>query len=138
MVRNALVAAQKKDIQALYPTRIQHLFLTHLHSDHVLDVSELAATYWWHREKRLNIYGPEGTQSLLNGYYDMLSEDIHLRINSIQPVKEPSMYQANVTEYKEDSWTVKVDSVLIEAFAVQHGDIEPAFGYKVITLIKPL
>ncbi|WP_245662849.1 MBL fold metallo-hydrolase [Endozoicomonas arenosclerae] len=133
MVRNALVAAQTKGIEALYPTHIQHLFLTHLHSDHVMDVSELASTYWWRRDKRLNIYGPTGTQTLVNGYYKMLSEDIHLRINSTQPVKDPSMYQVNVSEYKKGGWSFKDGPVSVEAFLVQHGDIEPAFGYKIMT-----
>ena len=50
MVRRAIEAAQKKGIEALYPTNIKHLFITHLHSDHVLDYSVLASTYWWRRE----------------------------------------------------------------------------------------
>src|SRR5690606_15548721 len=35
VVQNAIAAAQKKNISGLYPTKIDHLFLTHLHSDHV-------------------------------------------------------------------------------------------------------
>lgn len=133
MVRNAIVAAQNKGIKALYPTRIQYLFLTHLHSDHIMDVSELASTYWWRRTERLKLFGPVGSQAMVNGYYQMLSEDIALRTQGSQPVKEASMYRLDVTEFESGGWTVKDGDVTVTAFSVSHGDIEPAFGYRIFT-----
>ncbi|MGF1699569.1 MBL fold metallo-hydrolase [Photobacterium makurazakiensis] len=133
MVQRAIEAAQIKGITALYPTNIQHVFLTHLHSDHILDLSELAATYWWRRDEKLSVYGPIGTEKFVTGYYDMLSVDIGLRTSGKQPVKNPTLYQVNVTEYSESNLVYNKDGVTIEAFRVPHGDIRPAFGYKVTT-----
>ncbi|PSW22228.1 MBL fold metallo-hydrolase [Photobacterium sanctipauli] len=133
MVQRAIEAAQHKGIKALYPTNIQHVFLTHLHSDHILDVSELAATYWWRRDEKLSVYGPIGTKKFITGYYDMLSADIRLRTSGKQPVKNPTLYQVNVTEYTTGNVVYNQGGVTIEAFKVPHGDIRPAFGYKITT-----
>ncbi|QXO18860.1 MBL fold metallo-hydrolase [Vibrio ostreae] len=133
MVQRALQAAQRYQLEALYPTNIRHLFLTHLHSDHILDVPELAATYWWRREHQLEIYGPVGTQKFMNGYYDMLSVDTDLRNSGKQPVKNPTYYQAKVTEYSQGQVVFDDGKVTVEAFNVPHGAITPAFGYKVTT-----
>jgi len=133
MVQKAIEAAQSKGIKALYPTNIKHLFITHLHSDHILDIPELAATYWWRRDDKINLYGPVGTKEFVKGYYDMLSVDINLRINGNQPVKDPTNYQMNVIEYAEGKVVYNQDGVTIEAFDVPHGDIKPAFAYKVTT-----
>ncbi|WP_243977875.1 MBL fold metallo-hydrolase [Vibrio natriegens] len=133
MVQKAIEAAQKKGIKALYPTNIKHVFITHLHSDHILDISELAATYWWRRDDKVSLYGPVGTEKFVTGYYDMLSVDIGLRTSGKQPLKDPTNYQMNVTEYTESNTVYDQDGVKIEAFTVPHGDIRPAFGYKVTT-----
>ncbi|MGY0614934.1 MBL fold metallo-hydrolase [Vibrio sp. FJH11] len=133
MVQKAIEAAQKKGINALYPTNIKHVFITHLHSDHILDISELAATYWWRRDDKVSLYGPVGTEKFVTGYYDMLSVDIGLRTSGKQPLKDPTNYQMIVKEYTESNTVYDQDGVTIEAFTVPHGDIRPAFGYKVTT-----
>ncbi|WP_117232624.1 MBL fold metallo-hydrolase [Vibrio maerlii] len=133
MVQRAIEAAEKYQLDALYPTNIKHVFITHLHSDHILDASELAATYWWRRDEKLSLYGPVGTEKFINGYYDMVSVDIRLRTSGKQPVKNPTFYQVNVKEYVEDTVAYENDKVKIEAFRVPHGDIRPAFAYRVTT-----
>lgn len=133
MVRNALKASQQMGIKAVYPTSVQYLFLTHLHSDHILDVPELASTYWWRRTERLKLFGPEGCKKMAEGYYAFLSEDISLRTSGSQPVKKPDMYQMDIREYKTGGWSVQDGDVTVKAFLVSHGDIEPAFGYRITT-----
>ncbi|GGO87415.1 ribonuclease Z [Marinobacterium nitratireducens] len=133
MVQRAIEAAQKKGIEALYPTNIKHLFLTHLHSDHVLDYPELAATYWWRRTEQLSAYGPSGLQAMTDGYYEMLDTDIKLRTAGHQPIKNPTFYQVKVEEHDKGGWVVTDGDVKIEAFEVEHGEIKPAFGYRITT-----
>ena len=48
-VRQATIARYLYDIPSLYPSQICCVFLSHLHSDHTLDLSELAHTLWWRR-----------------------------------------------------------------------------------------
>ena len=133
MVQRAIEANQHLGIKALYPTNIKHLFITHLHSDHVLDYSELAATYWWRRTEKLKAYGSTGLQAMTDSYYDMMAIDIKLRTSGNQPVKNPDFYQVDVTEIAQDGAVLEDGEVTIEAFSVNHGSIKPAYGYKVIT-----
>mgnify|MGYP001317000602 FL=1 len=49
VVQRAIEASSRLDIPALFPTNIQHVFITHLHSDHMLDLVELVWTLWWRR-----------------------------------------------------------------------------------------
>ena len=133
MVRNAITAAQKQGIKALDPVRIQYLFLTHLHSDHIMDVPELASTYWWRRTERLKLYGPTGSKAVAEGYYKLLADDVDERTKGTLPVKDPSMYRLEVSEFSEGGWNVRDGNVHISAFSVDHGDSVPAFGYRIHT-----
>lgn len=121
-----------KGVEALFPTVVNKLFLTHLHSDHILDFPELAGTLWWRRENQLDVYGPTGTQSVVDGYYKMLEVDTRLRIEGNQPVDKPENFQVNLEEHNEN-FTVQDGEVKIEGFVVPHGDIQPAFGYRITT-----
>ncbi|WP_282026528.1 MBL fold metallo-hydrolase [Limimaricola cinnabarinus] len=138
MVQRAIEAWQSMGVEELYPTNIGHVFLTHLHSDHTLDYGELAATYWWRRDDRLQAYGPTGLQAMTESYYAMQEADIALRTGGNQPVKDPSLYQVDVTEIADPGVVFDENGVTIEAFEVSHGDIHPAFGYKVTTPDKTI
>lgn len=137
-VHRAIEAAQKKGIKALYPTHIRRVFVTHLHSDHVLDYPVLASTYWWRRTSQIEAWGPTGLEAMTQGYYEMLQKDISLRTSGLQPVKHPTFYQVITHEYPKGGWTVKDGDVTIEAFDVNHGDIKPAFGYRITTPDKTI
>ncbi len=50
-IQNAVTARYKYDIPSLYPSQICCVFLTHMHSDHTMDYSELAFTLWWRRRR---------------------------------------------------------------------------------------
>jgi ribonuclease Z len=133
MVQRAIQASQEKEIDALYPTKIKYVFVSHLHSDHTLDYPALAATYWWRRVERLHVYGPVGLQAMTDGYYEMQATDIKIRTSGNQPVKDPTMFQVDVHEIGDDGVILENDGVTVEAFTVNHGDIEPAYGYKITT-----
>jgi len=137
-VQRAIQAWKTMDAPALNPTKIENVFLTHLHSDHTLGYSELAATYWWRRDKQLHAYGPKGLQSMTNGYYDMQKMDISLRLNGSTPVRDPDMYKVAVTEISKDGIVFANNDVTVEAFTVSHGDIEPAYGYRITTPDKTI
>lgn len=138
MVQRAIEAWQTMDAEELYPTNIKHLFLSHLHSDHTLDYPELAATFWWRRTQKLSAYGPEGLQTMTDGYYAMQATDITLRTSGNQPVKDPSLYQVNVMEIAKDGVIFNNGAVTVEAFSVSHGSIHPAYGYKIVTPDKSI
>lgn len=132
MVQRAIEARDRLGIKELAPHRICCLFLTHLHSDHILDYPELAATLWWRRESKLKAWGPKGLRNMTEGMYAMMAVDIKLRTSGNQPVNNPDYYQVDVTEI-EAGIIYKKHDLVIEAFPVPHGDIKPAFAYRITT-----
>ncbi|WP_275286721.1 MBL fold metallo-hydrolase [Halomonas elongata] len=137
-VERATQAAERFDIEPLSPINIDHLFLTHLHSDHILDFPELLGTYWWRRADQLQVFGPEGTQAMSEGAYTMLADDTETRLKDKSPVTNPDAAYADVTEITAPGTVFKQDDIQVEAFPVSHGDWDKAYGYKVTTPDKTI
>jgi ribonuclease Z len=50
------------------PMKIDHLFFTHLHFDHIADYDYFVITNWIAgRQAMVNVYGPEGTEAMSEG-----------------------------------------------------------------------
>lgn len=120
-------------IEPLYPINIDQFFISHMHSDHTLDIPVLASNYWWRREMQLRAFGPVGLQTFSDGYEDMMSVDVALRLNGRSPIANPELYKLDVTEFAEDGVIFEEGGVTVEAFSVPHGDIHPAYGFKITT-----
>ncbi len=131
-VRRAIEARYKYDILALYPHLIRAVFITHMHSDHVMDLTELTMTYWWRRNPQLLAYGPKGMRNFFEGMEKMVAADIDFRLNGVQPVDNRRGFLAQVTEIS-DGIIFEENGLTVEAFTVPHGTIKPAFGYKIVT-----
>jgi ribonuclease BN (tRNA processing enzyme) len=57
------------------------IFITHLHSDHVLELGGLIHTAWTTGlNKRLRVFGPVGTRALWNGFMTSLAFDCDIRV----------------------------------------------------------
>ena len=79
VVRRA-AAAQRKGIEALDPTRIKRVFVTHLHSDHTVGYPDLIFTPWViGRKEPLDVYGPVGIKAMTRHVLSAWSEDIRIR-----------------------------------------------------------
>jgi ribonuclease BN (tRNA processing enzyme) len=131
-MQNAVTARYKYDIPSLYPSQICCVFLTHLHSDHTMDYAELIYTLWWRRRLAVSAWGPVGLKQMTEGADSMFATDTDIRVSGIQPVMNPDAYKADVTEISEGVVFEKGDLV-IEAFDVNHGEVKPAFGYRITT-----
>jgi ribonuclease Z len=134
VVRRAIEAQQRLRIAALQPRKICCLFLTHLHSDHLHDYPELAAKRWWHRDARLRAWGPKGIRALTQGMNAMLAVEAGVRVAGApkDAIKLRDGYRADATEIAEGV-VFRKDDLSIEAFRVHHGEIKPAYGYKITT-----
>lgn len=129
-VRQATIARYRHDIPSLYPSQICCVFLTHLHSDHTLDLSELAHTLWWRRGSGLRVWGSEGIENMAEAMTDLIAIDARLRIDSLQPVANPEGFRV-IAEVITPGLLLARDDLRIEAFVVDHGDISPAYGFKI-------
>ena len=138
VVRNAIIANQTMGIDALNPAKIEHLFFTHMHSDHVNDFSELVQTIWWRKHVKVNVYGPKEIVDMAEGMYAMTAPDTQFRLNSIQPKIREDAWQVNTHLIKKGGIVYKDEGIEIEAFEVPHGEFKPAFGYKIVTEDKTI
>lgn len=131
VVRRA-AAAQRAGVAGLTMPALQRVFLTHLHSDHTLGLADLILTPWVQgRKVPLEVYGPPGTQRLVNGILDGNDEDIRERLaSSGGPAADA--WKANVHEISEGV-VYKDSRVTVRAFAVPHAGWKYAFGYRVDT-----
>jgi ribonuclease Z len=108
---------------------IAAVFLTHLHSDHTSGLPDLFNTSWvMGRKQPLQLYGPRGTQEMVNGLLKFYAEDIHVRRDLVEELPAKG---AEIDVHIASEGTVyKDDNVTITAFVVEHRPVEPAFGYK--------
>ena len=128
VVRRA-AAAEKNGIAALKVTKLNFVFITHLHSDHTVGYPDLIFSPWvLGRKEPLEAYGPRGLKKMTAHIEKAWTEDVQIRRRGLE--------QANATGY-----TVKVheirpgvvyrdDNVTVTAFLVKHGIWKEAYGYK--------
>ncbi|MDZ7632067.1 MAG: MBL fold metallo-hydrolase [Gemmatimonadaceae bacterium] len=131
-VMRRAAAAARMGVTALQAPRIRMLFLSHLHSDHTMGLNDVLFTPWIQgRKDRLQLFGPPGTERLVNGILDGNAEDITERLNSAGG-PAPDAFRATV--HVLDEGTVFTDSrVSVRAFAVPHSAWKHAFGFRIQT-----
>jgi ribonuclease Z len=112
------------------PKDIDGLFLTHLHSDHVVGIPDLWLSGWFlGRTKPLPIWGPPGTRSMAAHLVQAFGFDIRIR----QAPPDPLPAKGVEIDAKEIEQGEIYDDGLarVSAFLVDHGTVKPAFGYRV-------
>ena len=114
--------------------QVDALFLTHLHSDHVVGIPDLWLTGWLQtdyaqRKGPFVVYGPTGTQALMDGLAKAFEWDIQARIADQQ--LDPAVIRAQVTEIRPGV-VYDQGGVKVTAIEVDHGELlKPAFGFRV-------
>ncbi len=122
--------------------KIDGLFLTHFHSDHIGDVGELAMLSWAQGKKEpLPLYGPDGVNKVAEGFnlayaYDQEHRRTHHGAALAQGgglVARPfGMADAESRKRHDASAVVyESDGVKVTAFQVMHEPVYPAVGYRV-------
>jgi ribonuclease Z len=112
------------------PKGIDGLFLTHLHSDHVVGIPDLWLTGWFlGRTKPLPIWGPQGTSSMAKHLAQAFAFDIHIRESAPDPLPGKGV-EIDAKEIEQGE-IYNDGSTRVSAFLVDHGTVKPAFGYRV-------
>jgi ribonuclease Z len=123
-------ASQRLDQLKIPFSEITALFLTHLHSDHTVGIPDLWLTGWvMGRTTPLAVWGPEGTKAMMQHLQEAYVFDIHIRRDV--DTKLPGAGAEIVAQDIEEGVVYNSAGVKVTAFLVDHGEIKPAFGYRV-------
>lgn len=116
--------------------RINHVFLTHFHSDHFNGLGAFVNQRWnWGATTALEVSGPPGVEQVVDGINGAYTLDVGYRTDDManlageiaaataKPVPTPiPLGQNSVRVYDEGG-------VTIDAVAVDHEPVDPAYGY---------
>jgi ribonuclease Z len=114
------------------PASVTRLFLTHLHSDHVIQIPDLLLTGWVvgpGRKTPLHVSGPRGTAEMMTALEKAFAFDIHIRRDVDEKFSADGI---TVRSQDIDAGVIFDESGLkVTAFLVDHEPVEPAFGYRI-------
>jgi ribonuclease Z len=104
------------------------LLLTHLHSDHLVDLYQLVISSWHQgRERPQRIFGPAGTRTFAQAVMEAWRKERDLRI-AWECRPSTAGLELEITEIEEGVlWDA--GGLRISAFEVDHGPVKPAFGF---------
>ncbi|MDT5128533.1 MAG: ribonuclease [Mycobacterium sp.] len=116
------------------------LLLTHLHSDHITDLSDVITTRWVTTFVRtpLPVIGPPGTAAVVEATLAALAPDISYRIGHHADITEPPAIE--VHEYTEGPvWDDRTSEatgsrqrgVQIRVAQTDHRPVEPTIGFRI-------
>jgi ribonuclease Z len=111
---------------------VQGVFLTHLHSDHVVGFPDLWLTGWLivpGRNVPLQVWGPAGTAAMMSHLQQAYEYDVRIRIQNDRASPEGAALL--VTEIGEGGVVYDKGGVKVTAFEVDHAPVKPAFGYRI-------
>lgn len=110
--------------------KIDVLFLTHLHSDHVVGLPDLWLTGWLvsGRSTPLAVFGPAGTSQLIGYLQKAFAFDIKIRVGDDKKFEQGSHLAAREIEQGP---VYERNGVRVIAFKVDHHLDIPAFGYRI-------
>jgi ribonuclease Z len=110
-------------------TEIDALFLTHLHSDHIVGIPDLWLTGWARgRKMPLRVWGPAGTKEMMSHLEEAYKFDIQIRQADD---RLPSRGVAVAAKDIEQGVVYDDAGIKVTAFSVDHGLVKPALGYRI-------
>jgi ribonuclease Z len=109
---------------------IDGVFLTHLHSDHVVGLPDLMLSGWLvgSRTRPLRIWGPKGTENMTSHLGAAFESDIQHRVTDDRAAAEGIVVQ---TKDIAEVIVLHDGDVTITALDVEHAPNMPALGYRI-------
>ena len=118
----------------VFPMTVDTVCFTHMHSDHITDVPDFLIMRWvGGAQKPLTVYGPEGTQRMIDGFLAAMADDIRFRFAhhgeklSKEGIKT-IVHEVPATPDRRRA--AEVGGVTIDSFEVDHFPVVPALGFR--------
>lgn len=107
---------------------VDAVLLTHLHSDHVVDLYQLIVSSWHQgRDRPQRLYGPHGTRAFVDGLMEVWRAERELRIAH---ERRPSAAALEVEVVEIEAGPVlELGALRVSAVDVDHRPVVPAFGF---------
>jgi ribonuclease Z len=115
--------------------KINTLFITHYHSDHISGIPDVWLTGWLptpygRRPTPFHVIGPVGAKVLMSNLEKAYALDITIRLEDEK--LPPEGIATIVDEFDKDGIVYEKNGVKVIAFEVEHGPaIKPAVGYRI-------
>lgn len=110
---------------------VTRVFLTHLHSDHVIGIPDLLLIPWatTGRQTPLEVWGPDGTSDMMDYLQKAFDFDIHMRRDVDE--RFPGEGIRVISHDIKQGVVFEEAGLTVTAFLVDHGPVAPAYGYRV-------
>lgn len=127
-------AARRLFPAGVQPRLIGTAIFTHMHSDHITDVPDFLFLRWvTGATTPLQVFGPEGTQEMIDGFLMALRRDIGFRIAHHGEKLHPDGIRVEVTEIPATPAPrqfAEIGGLRLESFEVNHFPVVPALGFR--------
>lgn len=108
---------------------IDALLITHIHSDHLVDLYQFIISSWHQsRDRPQVIYGPPGIKRFVEAQMAAWQDERELRIE-FEKRTSTAAFKIDVHEFDESGVLISTDDATVSAVRVDHDPIEYAFGF---------
>ena len=111
--------------------RLQGVFVTHFHSDHIAEIPEVNLASWVAgRPEPLTVYGPTGVRQVVAGLNQAYALDRSYRTAHHGAVlMPPSLGELDAVTI-EPGLALEDGGLKVTAYLLDHGPVQPAVGYR--------
>lgn len=109
-------------------TEIDAVFVSHLHSDHVLELGPLLHTAWTTgRKAPVAVFGPEGTEAYLDGFMASMAYD-----NAIRVADEGRVPLESLVDFRRicPGFSAGIGPVSVTALKVDHPPVTECYALR--------
>lgn len=117
------------------PADVGHVFLTHLHYDHVCELPFFVISSWiLARPHAIDLRGPKGTKAMAGHLFENGAFDADIRARAAYPLRQANIeaLRPKITEY-EPGVVFEDADIRVTAEHVDHIPVEisPCFGFRI-------
>jgi ribonuclease Z len=108
--------------------QIDALLLTHLHSDHLVDLFQLILSSWHQgRDRKQRVFGPPGTKRYVDGLMALWKPELEQRIAHERRPSTAAL-EVEVTEIAPGQ-RLAIGAIAVDVVEVEHQPVKQAFGF---------